>query len=165
VTTYLWFMKRLALVFCLLLNSGHASESVGIQFFNGSWNAALAEARRQHKPLFVDFHTHWCPPCHKMAREAFPNPTVGEKFNTTFINYQVDAEVGEGPELARRFGVRSYPTALYLTADGGLVHRAVGYAGVNAMLTQVDQVLRMPAMRKFIRKQRRQAVDMSDGSN
>ena len=140
------------LIVSLLFVSFHADEPSGIRFFSGSWQDVLAESKRQNKPIYVDFYTSWCPPCRRMAREAFPNVTIGEKFNEHFINYQVDAEAGEGFSLAKRFAVASYPTALYIIPTGELVHRGVGYAGVNAMLKQADMVLAMPQVRRSRRK-------------
>ncbi|MFD2571746.1 thioredoxin family protein [Spirosoma soli] len=140
------------LFLCFLFVHARADEPVGIRFFTGSWTDVLAEAKRQHKPIYVDFHTTWCPPCRRMAREAFPNPQVGEKFNEHFVSYQVDAELGEGFTLARQYAVSSYPTALFITPEGELVHRAVGYGGVNAMLKQADMVMAMPKMRRSLRK-------------
>ncbi|UFH53949.1 thioredoxin family protein [Spirosoma sp. KNUC1025] len=142
----------LVFLFCLFFSQSRAEEPTGIRFFNGSWQNVLAEARRQNKPIFVDVYTSWCPPCRRMAREAFPNPTVGAKFNEHFISYQVDAEVGEGAELAKRYAIASYPTALYFIPSGEVVHRGVGYAGLNAMLQQADMVLKMPKVRQARRK-------------
>ncbi|GAB4039568.1 DUF255 domain-containing protein [Spirosoma gilvum] len=124
----------------------------GIQFFKGSWQQALAEAKRQNKPVFVDVYTSWCPPCKRMAKEAFPNPKIGSKFNVHFINYQVDAEKGEGIDIAKLYAVASYPTALYITPDGALIHRAVGYGGINGMLDQADLVLRIPQLKATLAK-------------
>lgn len=151
-------MKRfffLDLFVCLFFLPVRADEPAGIRFFSGSWQEVLTEAKRQNKPVFVDFHTTWCPPCRRMAREAFPNPAVGEKFNEHFINYQVDAEVGEGFNLAKRYAVESYPTALYLIPTGELIHRAVGYGGVKSMLQQADMVLAMPKVRRSRAKRKR----------
>lgn len=149
-------MKDILLLLVLILAplGGQADEPAGLRFFRGSWQQLMQEAKLQNKPIYVDFHTGWCPPCRRMAREAFPNPTIGAAFNERFINYQVDAELGEGPTLARQFGVASYPTALFFTPDGDLVHRAVGYGGVNAMIQQADMVLRMPQIRRSIRRNR-----------
>lgn len=154
---YLWGMKFPALIIMLLLTvpPTQADEPTGMRFFAGSWQQVLAESQRTGKPLFVEFYANWCPPCHRMAREAFPNPAVGNAFNPHFINYRIDAEIGEGPELTKRFGVRSFPTTLYVTPTGEIVHRAVGYAGVNSMIQQAGLVLKMPPVRRAIRQQRR----------
>ena len=151
-------MKRHAffiLFVSLFIVDVRADEPTGIRFFSGSWQEVLNEAKRQNKPLFVDFYTTWCPPCQRMAREAFPNPSVGAKFNEQFINYQVNAEVGEGFPLAKRYAVQSYPTALFIIPTGELVHRAVGYGGVSAMLKQADIVLSMPKVRRSVAKRKR----------
>ncbi|GAB4027777.1 thioredoxin family protein [Spirosoma koreense] len=146
------YFTFLGLLLCLLASVVRADEPTGIRFFTGSWPEVLAEAKRQNKPIYVDFYTNWCPPCRRMAREAFPNPQIGAKFNEYFISYQVDAEAGEGVDLAKRFTVQSYPTALYIIPTGELVHRAVGYAGVGAMLQQADMILKMPKVRQSRRK-------------
>ena len=122
----------------------------GITFFTGSWKDVLAEAKRQNKPVYVDIYTTWCPPCKRMAMEAFPNPKIGAKFNVHFINYQLDAEKGEGAEIAKRYVVSSYPTALYIAPNGALVHRAVGYTGLNGLLDQADKMLDTPQLRPTI---------------
>ncbi|GAB3694337.1 hypothetical protein GCM10027592_15150 [Spirosoma flavus] len=148
-------MKKGALLttlfFLFLLNS-RAEDPTGIRFFTGSWQEVLAESKRLNRPIFVDFYTSWCPPCKRMAREAFPNTDVGAKFNEKFINYQLDAEVGEGALLAKQFAVASYPTALYFIPSGEVVHRGVGYGGVDAMIRQADLVLSMPKVRQARRK-------------
>lgn len=146
---------HLAFALCLLLTKAHTDEPTGVRFYVGTWPQALAEAQRQRKPLYVDFYTTWCPPCRRMAREAFPNATVGEKFNARFVNYQLNAEYGEGLELARRYAVASYPTALYVLPTGEVVHRSVGYAGVKSMLEQADLVLAMPKLRRSLGKRQR----------
>jgi hypothetical protein len=76
-----------------------------------------------------------------MAKEAFPNPQVGEKFNSSFINYQIDTEKGEGIEVAKKYAVDAYPTALYVSASGDLIHRAVGYEGIRVMMEEADRAL------------------------
>ena len=144
------FPAIVALVLLMALPT-RADEPTGIRFFAGSWQQALAESQRTGKPLFVDFYANWCPPCQRMAREAFPNTDIGDAYNARFINYQINAETGEGPELVRRYIVGSYPTALFLTPAGQIVHRAVGYGGIAAMLKQADWVLRLRPMRQSLR--------------
>jgi thiol-disulfide isomerase/thioredoxin len=119
----------------------YAEDPVGIQFFKGSWSAVLAEAKKQNKPVFVDIYTTWCGPCKLMAKQAFPDQKVGEKFNANFISYQIDAEKGEGIDVAKKYAVTAYPTSLYVSGDGELLHRAVGYGGIPGMLTEADKAI------------------------
>ncbi|MCZ4224532.1 thioredoxin family protein [Pedobacter rhodius] len=125
-------MKRLFLVFIIALiifnNRANAqSSSTGIVFFKGTWTDLLAESKKQQKLIFLDFYTDWCPPCKRMDAEIFPNKTVGEVYNKLFINYKINAEKGNGIELAKKFGVRAYPTWLFVDELGNMVLRADDY--------------------------------------
>ncbi|WIO74576.1 thioredoxin fold domain-containing protein [Porticoccaceae bacterium LTM1] len=120
-------MKQL-LVSLLLVFATPGAIADGIHFFNGSVADALKEAEHQGKLVFVDVYTPWCAPCKVMVREIFPRDEVGDFFNSRFINIKLDAEDEDfnGPELAERYGVDSYPTYLFLTADGEVQHRRGG---------------------------------------
>jgi thiol-disulfide isomerase/thioredoxin len=69
----------------------------------------------------------WCGPCKKMVAEVFPLKEVGDVFNPAFVNYKIDAEKGEGIQIAKQFGVKSYPTYLFVNGDGVLIYRSGGY--------------------------------------
>ncbi len=139
-TVLLWLSICLALT-ATVAATARAEDPTGIKFFTGSWKEVLAEAKRQNKPVFVDIYTTWCGPCKLMAKEAFPNPKVGEKFNTSFISYQIDAEKGEGIDVAKKYAVDAYPTSLYVSASGDLIHRAVGYGGIKGMMDEAEKAL------------------------
>lgn len=106
-------MKKLVIIFCILLSIG-ASAQDGIQFDHSSWNEVKAKAAKENKLIFVDFYTQWCGPCLAMAEDVFVLESVGNFFNANFINAKIDAENGEGIELAKRYGVRSYPTFAFI---------------------------------------------------
>lgn len=102
-----------------------SAQDYGIRFFEGSWKEALQQAQQEKKMVFVDFFTEWCGPCLNMATKVFVLPQVGEMYNRNFINLKVDAEKGEGAELARRYEVTSYPTYLFLDpVSGEIIHRS-----------------------------------------
>ena len=88
-------MKKIFFIFALLFTSSSAyskEENKGIQFFKGTWNELLAEAKKQNKLIFVDVYTTWCRPCKVLDKDVFPNEKVGEFYNKNFINYKIDAE-------------------------------------------------------------------------
>ncbi len=108
----------------------------GIQFFQGSWDEALTEARQQKKIIFVDAYTEWCGPCKAMSRNTFTDAAVGEFYNKNFVNYKFNMEKGEGPMFASKYQVNAYPTLLYIDPKGELVHRALGYKVPDAFLAE-----------------------------
>jgi len=94
---------------------------------NSKWETILAKAKAEDKVVFVDAYTTWCGPCKMMSRSVFPMRAVGKLYNDKFINVKIDMEKGEGLTIAQRYGVRAYPTYLFVDGDGTLVHRSVGY--------------------------------------
>ncbi len=119
----------------LSLASGLPTEQ-GIVFEQGSWQDVLAKAKKEDKLVFVDVYTSWCGPCKKMVAEVFPLKEVGDVFNAAFVNYKIDAEKGEGIQIAKQFGVKSYPTYLFVNGDGVLVYRSGGYNEAKLFLNE-----------------------------
>jgi len=118
------YISILSLVFVLFSQPALADD--GIKFFKGTFEEAKALAAKEHKIIFVDAYTSWCGPCKRMARDVFTQEKVGDFYNKHFINLKVDMEKGEGPKLAQKYSVRSYPTFLFLDDKGEVVHQAKG---------------------------------------
>ncbi|MGF1923862.1 MAG: thioredoxin family protein [Bacteroidia bacterium] len=126
-------MKRIVLFFlviygsCCISTKTQTVTSKGIQFFKGSWKELLDEAKKQQKLIFVDVYTDWCGPCKQMDRDIFPLPQVGDLYNKHFINYRLNAEKGEGIQLAGQYAVKSYPCYLFLDSAGNVLDRDGDY--------------------------------------
>ena len=118
-------MKKLLLIIPALLFS-IMTFSQGIVFEHGTWKEAIAKAQKTNKPIFVDIFTTWCGPCKQMSTTIFPLETVGKVYNENFICCQIDAEKGEGIEIAKKYGVKAYPTYLFIKGDGSLFYLTVG---------------------------------------
>src|ERR1035437_1053223 len=118
-------MKKLLLIIPALLFS-IMTFSQGIVFEHGTWKEVLAKAQQTNKPIFVDVFTSWCGPCKQMSSNIFPLETVGKVYNENFICYQIDAEKGEGIAIAKKYGVKAYPTYLFIKGDGNLFYLTVG---------------------------------------
>lgn len=121
-------MKKLvfSLFFIAILLSATAQES-GIRFFHGSWDEAVTLAKKEKKKIFIDFFTEWCGPCLNMALTVFPLPQVGEMYNKNFVCLKIDAEKGEGRELAKKYGIHSYPSYIFVNPKTEtLIHRSGG---------------------------------------
>lgn len=133
-------MKKMFVLLCMVLFAGATLFAQGIRFESGSWDEALAKAKAENKLLFVDVYTSWCGPCKRMAREVFTRDKVGAYYNSNFVNYQLDAEKGVGPEVKERYGVEAYPTFLFLDGDGKLICKLVGYYGVREWMIETEKV-------------------------
>jgi len=98
----------------------------GIEFFEGSWEEVLAEAKEQDKLIFVDAYAVWCGPCKRMDAHVFPDARVGSFYNANFINVKLDMEKGEGLTFRRQYGVSSFPTFFFIRPDGEVAYRISG---------------------------------------
>ena len=121
------------------VGGGNSYKSAGVSFFKGNWNALKSRARRVNKPFFVDVYTTWCGPCKAMTRNTFSASSVGSYANRNFVAYKIDAEKGEGPNIARKYRVRAYPTVLFFDAKGNLVGREVGYQNASRFVSTLQK--------------------------
>lgn len=117
----------------------HETETA-IVFFQGTYAEALEAAKTQNKKVFIDAYASWCGPCKMLTRQVFTDPAVGAVFNEHFVNVKIDMEKGEGPGLARKFGVTAYPTLLFLDADGAIIKKAIGYHNSEQLITVGNSV-------------------------
>lgn len=118
-----------------------ATSTGGVVFAEGRLDEALAQAAAEGKHVFVDCFTTWCGPCKMLARQTFPNPSVGEYFNPRFVSLQIDMEKGEGVTLASKWGVDAYPTMVILDAAGNVKGRIVGFQQPQQLVEEAKKIL------------------------
>lgn len=118
----------------------------GMEFEHGTFNEALAKAKKENKLIFMDCYTTWCGPCKYLSKNIFTQKEVGDFFNKEFVNVKMDCEKGEGPVLASKYGVSSYPTLLFIDANGKAVHKLVGGMPAEDLIKGAKAALN-PAMR------------------
>lgn len=98
-----------------------------VDFLEGpAWEEVLKQAQRTGKVIFLDAFTTWCGPCKKMEKQVFTQPETANFFNQKFINVKYDMERGEGVDLKKRYGVKVFPTYLFITGSGEVIHKIVG---------------------------------------
>jgi thiol-disulfide isomerase/thioredoxin len=129
-------------LFVALLSISQANAQQGIEFFHGSFEEALNEAKTQGKLVFVDAYAEWCGPCKRMAATVFKEEVVGDYYNGNFINMKIDMEKGEGPELARKYQVRAYPTFFFVDENGEVVSKATGGKATKQFLQLGENALK-----------------------
>lgn len=111
-----------------------------IQFQDLPLKDLVAKAKKEKKIVFIDAYASWCGPCKMMEKNVFTKKTVGDYFNSNFVNARFDMEKGEGRDIAAKYGVRSYPTYLFLNGDGELVFQNYGYMEESLFLSMAQDV-------------------------
>ncbi|MGI9580424.1 thioredoxin family protein [Chryseobacterium sp. RRHN12] len=118
-------MKKIAILSSIFI--GALAWAQGIKFEEGNFASILAKAKNEKKLVFIDAYASWCGPCKLMVKNIFPLQSVGDYYNSHFINAKIDMEKGEGIELAKKYNVKAFPTYLFIDGNGEAVHRTLGY--------------------------------------
>lgn len=80
-------------------------------------DAALRQAAKEGKLLFIDFFGKWCPSCRLMDDTALVHPAFLEA-SAGMVRLSLDIDLPEAREWLTRFRVSSYPT--YVITDSRL---------------------------------------------
>lgn len=107
-----------------------------------TYKEALAAAKAEKKLVFIDFYTSWCGPCKMMMKNIFPLKEVGNYLNSKFVCIKIDAEKGEGPELAKRYQVKAYPTFVAINPAEEILMTKVGGSGSGSgFIGSIDRLI------------------------
>ncbi len=136
-------------IFCAIAISAQEA----IQFQELPFKDIIAKAKKEKKLVFIDAYASWCGPCKMMEKNVFTQKAVSDYYNTNFINARFDMEKGEGRDIASQFGVRSYPTYLFLNGEGELVSRNTGYME-ESLFVAMAQDINSPGNKKGSLKDR-----------
>jgi thiol-disulfide isomerase/thioredoxin len=134
-------MNSFILLLTLVTFSVKSIAQTEITFEHGTLDEALAKAKKENKPLFVDVWATWCGPCKQMAATSFKEKEVADFYNTNFVSLKLDGEKNDGPEVMRKFGITAYPTLLYFNAKGELVGKLIGGQSGKALLERGKYVV------------------------
>ncbi len=95
--------------------------------FTSDYAGALAQARREHKRLLLDFEAVWCGPCHTMDQLVFTAESVVGAAHDV-IAVKVDGD--DRRDLKKSWRIDGFPTLVLLGPDGKEIRRGVGYQSV-----------------------------------
>jgi thiol-disulfide isomerase/thioredoxin len=110
-----------------------------LNWFQGSFEEALAQAKASNKLVFIDFWTTWCGWCKRLNKDTFSDATVVIEMKD-FICLSIDAESKAGKPIADRFHVKGYPALILLAADGTPEDAIGGYLPPDKFKKEIQRV-------------------------
>ncbi|MDQ3019735.1 MAG: thioredoxin fold domain-containing protein [Bacteroidota bacterium] len=128
-------IKSLIIFFIFVITKTSPATDVG--FATGTYQQILDQAKSQNKIVMIDFVTDWCKWCVETDRKVYTNSDVASFANDRQINWKIDAEKGEGPDLAKKYGVKGFPTIIFADAEGIEIDRIYGYLPAELFLQKM----------------------------
>ncbi len=123
----------------VLAAAGAASSSGPLHFIEDDYPKALAQAKKQHQPLFVDFGASWCHTCLSMQRTVMRDPGLRPVAHAV-VWLAIDTEAERNKPLVDKFPLDVWPTFLILNPeDETVIGRWLGAASVTDFRAFVEQ--------------------------
>ena len=133
-------MRKGLLLICLFLlpiSTAHAEEKVK---WYSSFDQALADARKDSKPIFMDVYTDWCTWCLKLDKDVYSTPQWVQ-FMQGFIPVRLNAEDNkDGSRVADKYSIDGFPTLLVTDGNGTVTNRIGGYMEADALIQDIDGI-------------------------
>ncbi len=105
---------------------------------------ALEVQQRDKLPLFLYIYTDWCPYCRQFEQELLVDEEVDSYLDAVLAVRLNPESGGRESQLARRLGVRGYPTLVMYSANG----RTASYV---ERMESVDGSPQLMSGRAFVR--------------
>src|SRR5437868_4340716 len=126
----------------------------GIEFEdNLSWQQIKLKAKVERKYILVDVYASWCGPCKAMDKDIYPSEKIGKFVNEYFVSVKVQTDTtkndneriknwySDAHKIQQEYKVQAFPSLLFFSPDGEIIHRGVGYKKVDEFLEFVKSAL------------------------
>jgi thioredoxin:protein disulfide reductase len=108
-----------------------------------SFEAVLAQAKADCKPVLIDFFADWCAACKELDQHTYTSPTVvaeAERFVKVKVDGTDDHEILDA--LYERFGVKGLPTVAFIDPLGQVLKapKVTGFMAPEQFVGELQKV-------------------------
>ncbi len=101
---------------------------------------ALAQAKKTHQPVFLDFGAPWCYSCYFMMTHVLTGPEW-QKLEARTVVAEVDADSPDGAAWMKKLQVKALPAYIVLNENGDELGRILAEQPRDKFYPAVDKIL------------------------
>ncbi len=105
---------------------------------------AMRRARKERRPVVIDFWATWCAPCKRLKLVTMAEPRVAKALASVEV---VFVDLDKHPQLAEAFAVKSVPDVFFVAADGRVVDRLRKFEDADGFLKRLGKLSKRPSSR------------------
>lgn len=121
--------------------SGQLCAQTHLELDESGYQAVIQRSKKEHKPIFYMLYATWCTHCNKMKNEVFTDTAVIDFMNKNFIVAGQDIERGEGEMFKKKYGVKFFPTFVFMDQDGKELYNISGEYKSENFITEAKNAL------------------------
>ena len=112
-----------------------------VNYFSGTWEETMKKAKTEKKIVMLDCYTDWCSWCKVMDKSTFKSDSVIDQLDKNFIACRREMEKDpEGIKLAMKYHVQAFPSFLFFSPEGKLIHVTVGYRTTADFYAELQKI-------------------------
>lgn len=100
-----------------------------------SYTGGKYQSNESGKPIMVDVYADWCGWCKTLDEETYSDARVIELATDSFISVKINGD--NDYDFAMKYGIRSYPTILFVDSEGNEIHRVIGFRNADRFLDEM----------------------------
>ncbi|GEM_PF-3053192 len=110
-----------------------------LQWYEGSYNRALSEARKEQREVVLVFAPEWSNYSAKLRAETLVDPAAVAALQSS-VCLDVDPDSSRGAQIVRLHNVDTFPTIAVLTSKGAAEDRIVGFIPAQALVGEMARI-------------------------
>ena len=103
------------------------------------WDSVLNQAKKDNKPIMINFYTDVCPACRELDNKTFTDPEVVALMSEHFITVKNNAGKSS---LSLDYGVFGVPTTVFAEPDGEYIGEIRGYYPPKQFIVGVEEAVK-----------------------